>query len=311
MRKVIYPIMVLLLATVLGACGNTKKESTVKQEKIYATKVTKISNNEYGDWVVEGTTSAPNNAKIMVTSSDTEEINFGEDATDSASDGWTTVHQGKFKVIISGINVHYEETYSVGTTAKAYIFAIDNYNKKWDYINKIPKRVLTTMQNKITPTKLTYNQEIVDYLNDIKSSSSESDDTLVDESSATSESSDNTATTYDATEGENNAQTHTYGEFVKSDDWLGKSYHISKAKVLQADEDEDGTTLLVYTDDDPSHLFMVLYEDKTDAVEDDYVDIEGVFLKRQTYDTQIGGSNTVPALVTQKMTVTGSDTEEY
>ena len=108
---------------------------------------------------------------------------------------------------------------------------------------------------------------------------------------------------------ENNAEKYTYGDFAKSDDWVGKSYHVSKAEVLQADEKDGQTVLLVYTDDDPDHTFMVAYDGKTPAVEDDYVDIQGVFSKRQSYDTKIGGSNTVPSLVASKITVTGKDSD--
>ncbi|WP_187330259.1 carboxypeptidase-like regulatory domain-containing protein, partial [Lactiplantibacillus plantarum] len=130
-----------------------------------------------------------------------------------------------------------------------------------------------------------------------------------DSSSSSSDSSSDASDSYNATEGENNAEKYTYGDFAKSDDWVGKSYHISKAEVLQADEKDGQTVLLVYTDDDPDHTFMVAYDGKTPAVEDDYVDIQGIFSKRQSYDTKIGGSNTVPSLVASKITVTGKDSD--
>ncbi|KLD58600.1 hypothetical protein WP50_25070, partial [Lactiplantibacillus plantarum] len=56
-------------------------------------------------------------------------------------------------------------------------------------------------------------------------------------------------------------------------------------------------------DDDPDHTFMVAYDGKTPAVEDDYVDIQGVFSKRQSYDTKIGGSNTVPSLASELLSL--------
>lgn len=144
-----------------------------------------------------------------------------------------------------------------------------------------------------------------------KNSSTASSETSNSEKSESTDKDDDTgsASSYNATEGENNAEKYTYGDFVKSDDWAGKSYHISKAEVLQADEDDGKTTLLVYTDDDSDHLYMIAYDGKTDAVEDDYVDVQGVFTKRQSYDTKIGGSNTVPALVAKKITVVGKDSD--
>lgn len=91
------------------------------------------------------------------------------------------------------------------------------------------------------------------------------------------------------------AKTYRYGELVKSNDHAGEPYVI-KAQVLQAQEDSGYTTLLVYTNDDPDELYAVYYDGKTSAIEDDYVYIKGLLGKLYSYDTQIGGSNTVPTI---------------
>lgn len=111
---------------------------------------------------------------------------------------------------------------------------------------------------------------------------------------------------YDSTEAANN--TATYGELIKSDDHAGESYNIDNGEVLQADESDGATTLLVYTSD-YDDIIKVYYADTTKAVEDDYVNVKGVLGKREDYDTQSGGTNTVPTIVAQSITVTGSDTE--
>ncbi|MCH5462746.1 zinc ribbon domain-containing protein [Lactobacillus sp. LC28-10] len=108
---------------------------------------------------------------------------------------------------------------------------------------------------------------------------------------------------YDATEAAEN--TYSYGELLKSDDYNGESYNITNAQVLQASEDDGATTLLVYTDEYADDIFKVYYPDTTDAVEDDYVTIKGVLGSREDYDTQSGGSNTVPTIVAQDVSVTG------
>jgi len=115
------------------------------------------------------------------------------------------------------------------------------------------------------------------------------------------------ASDYDATEAAGNKL--SYGELLKSDDYNGQSYDITNAEVLQANESDGATTLLVYTDDYSNDLFMIYYPDTTDAVKDDYVTINGVLGDREDYDTQAGGSNTVPTLVAQKISVTGHDSE--
>ncbi|MFC6275647.1 zinc-ribbon domain-containing protein [Levilactobacillus tangyuanensis] len=110
-----------------------------------------------------------------------------------------------------------------------------------------------------------------------------------------------------AEKGETNANQIRYGELIKSNDYYGKPYSISKGEVLQASESKGVTTLLVYIDDDTDQLFEVAVRGKTKAIEDDYVSINGVLDKMTDYDTQSGGSNTVPVIFAKKATVVGHD----
>ena len=50
---------------------------------------------------------------------------------------------------------------------------------------------------------------------------------------------------------------------------------------------------------------MILYNGKTPAVEDDYIDVQGILSTREEYKTNIGGSNKVPSLIAKNITVTG------
>ncbi len=109
--------------------------------------------------------------------------------------------------------------------------------------------------------------------------------------------------------GESNAQNIQYGELIKSNHYYAKPYSISKGEVLQASESKGMTNMLVYINDDTDQLFEVIIRGKTKAIEDDYVAINGVLDKIYNYDTQSGGSNTVPTIVADKVTVLGADTE--
>ncbi|EUJ53829.1 hypothetical protein [Listeria fleischmannii] len=98
-----------------------------------------------------------------------------------------------------------------------------------------------------------------------------------------------------------NEKSLRYGDLIKSDEYDGEPYHITKGKVFQADESSDGTTLLVYLtdtgDDVWDDLILVKYQiGETDAIEDDYVEVFGSLEERTTYETKIGGENTVPTL---------------
>lgn len=302
MKKIISIFSVLIFSVVLAACSNGETTKNVEQKKVYKTKIEKIS-QDHGDWIVSGKTTAPNNTKIIVMPVDSENMYFGENlGTTDDSMGFSKVHQGKFKVFISGIFMRKGDDYTVGETVKVFIGAISNY-KTSHVESSLPKKVVSDLQNKLPEVKLTYNQAQVNYLNNVGNDSSDDNESSSDSTEASS--SESESSVYDSAEGESNAQNYGYGDFIKSDKWVGQSFHISKAQVLQANEEENGTMLLVYTDDDPSNLYMVLSKETTDAVKDDFVDVQGIFSKRETYETNIGGKNTTPVLIANKITVTG------
>lgn len=166
-----------------------------------------------------------------------------------------------------------------------------------------------------TGTATAYNNSSSDSSSDDETDDSDYDDSDYTDDSSDSEESEDTgdfdnepvagisSSDYDATEAASN--TYSYGELLKSDDYKGESYNITNAQVLQASEDGGATKLLVYTDDYAQEIFTVYYPDTTEAVKDDYVTIKGVLGSREDYDTQSGGSNTVPSIVAQDVSVTG------
>jgi len=289
---------------VLASCGNNSKSLKAKTANITKSSVGSGIVNQH-DWKLSGTTDAPDGSKVIVYSNDSN-----TNIATSQNENWAKVKNGKFTAYVDPITVISDGSNNNYTTSKKYTIhtaALSNYSKKKTVsLSKRASKLVKKSAKTYTITLSSAQAAYYNSLNDDSDSSKKSSDST---SSNSSDSSSDTSDSYNATEGENNAEKYTYGDFVKSDDWVGKSYHISKAEVLQADEKDGQTVLLVYTDDDPDHTFMVAYDGKTPAVEDDYVDIQGVFSKRQSYDTKIGGSNTVPSLVASKITVTGKDSD--
>ncbi|MHA3850848.1 hypothetical protein ACX1CG_04565 [Lactiplantibacillus plantarum] len=304
MKKGLTFLVVVLSLPVLASCGNDTKSLTASSANIVKSSATSDSVNQQ-NWKLSGTTKAPNGSKIIIYS-DYSSINIAE----SKNVGWAKVKNGKFTAYVDPLTVIVDGSENKYTTSKKYkihIAALSNYSKK--KTTSLSKAAAKAVKKSAKTYTITLSSSQAAYYNSLGDDSSSSKNSSSSNSSSSSDSSSDTSDSYNATEGENNAEKYTYGDFVKSDDWVGKSYHISKAEVLQADEKDGQTVLLVYTDDDPDHTFMVAYDGKTPAVEDDYVDIQGVFSKRQSYDTKIGGSNTVPSLVASKITVTGKDSD--
>ncbi|MGP0696628.1 hypothetical protein [Listeria monocytogenes] len=97
-----------------------------------------------------------------------------------------------------------------------------------------------------------------------------------------------------------NEKKYSYGTLIKKSN-LYVPYHITKGQVMQAQEDDLGeTTLLVYIKDTGygvwDDLVMIKLDKTTEAVKDDFVEVWGEIQGTETYDTQIGGSNTVPSM---------------
>lgn len=102
----------------------------------------------------------------------------------------------------------------------------------------------------------------------------------------------------------------SYGMLIKAQDrYAGEPYHITKGHVMQAMEQDGETTLLVqitnkgygFWDD----IVYINYPNITDAVDDDFVEIWGTLGEKMDYDTQIGGSNSVPSMKADSIKVTG------
>lgn len=98
-----------------------------------------------------------------------------------------------------------------------------------------------------------------------------------------------------------NEKSISYGMLNKSrEGYVGERYHISKGQVLQAEEIDGETNLLVnikqdgygYWDD----LVHVRLFGTTDAVENDIIEVYAILNEKLDYSTQIGGTNSVPSM---------------
>lgn len=144
----------------------------------------------------------------------------------------------------------------------------------------------------------------------VSSKESSSSEKSSEESSETS-SSDSTDTTskidkqYNDETATQNSSNYSYGELVKSSKHAGESFKLTNATVLQAQEDDETTYLLVYINNDSNELYSVNLNGTTPAVEDDIVTVQGLLGQLDNYDTKSGGSNTVPSITASKVDVTG------
>ncbi|MFC6275301.1 Ltp family lipoprotein [Levilactobacillus tangyuanensis] len=200
--------IIVLLILPLSACGVDAHATKVDGHAIYAVNVQATKATDNGDWTVHGTTKAPNNAKIIVTSADEDDDFFGELGGEATNDlaSWATVHDGKFSVNVDPINVAYRAKYQAGDKCRIQIFAITDYHKPWTD-STIAKNIATKAVDKFDSTTLSLTSSQAEYFNSLdsnknddkkhkdKSSSNKADSSDNDESDAESESTSNDETT--------------------------------------------------------------------------------------------------------------------
>ncbi|MFT8609960.1 MAG: hypothetical protein ABF690_10100 [Liquorilactobacillus nagelii] len=191
-----------ILATMflLTACGGSKSSdnSSVQtgNHKLYSVKVNKVAENDTHDWVLSGTSKAPNGTKIIVTPSNPESLDYGEVGAESkARASWAKVEDGKFTVLVDPVEI-IDGKETQGQKVKASVFAISKYNKPWTHA-QISKKIVSTARKNFQPKTLTVSSGQAHYYASLdKDSSSSSSSTSSKPSSSSSSSSENSSQPY-------------------------------------------------------------------------------------------------------------------
>lgn len=160
-------VPILLSAMLLTGCGN-KYITKVGNKEIYKTNVEKISHNDTGDWVLSGTSDAPDNSKILVTNYDKESMDYGSNSSESAKSpaSFAIVQDGKFKVSVDPVGLTDSNDQKAGKKTKLLIFAVANYNKKWESVT-IPKNIVNKARESQKPETVSISKSQEKYIKDL------------------------------------------------------------------------------------------------------------------------------------------------
>lgn len=194
----------LLTATILGmialaGCSanqratapNTANSSIAREtstKTIYKTKITSQSYDNSCDWLVSGTTDAPDNSKIYVIPSDNH--NYSEAENQASSDGagtWAKVNDGKFKAHINGVTL-IDDNAKPNDKINVRVFALPKYKKSM--YSELSKGILTKAR-KLNTVSLTISANQIKYLDSL-----DDDDNNNSKSSNSSSSSSSNAADY-------------------------------------------------------------------------------------------------------------------
>lgn len=162
------PLVPILLSTMLlTGCGN-KHAAKVSNRKIYKTNIEKVSHSDTGNWILSGTTDAPDDSKILVTTYDKESMDYGSNGSESTKSpaSFAIVQDGKFKVSVDPIGLTDSNDQKAGKKTKLLIFAVANYNKKWESAI-IPKNIVNKARESQKPETVSISKSQEEYIKDL------------------------------------------------------------------------------------------------------------------------------------------------
>lgn len=181
----------LLGGMLLGGCGKQTQATPTRKvnhnyvakthkNKIYSVDIKDVQEDDMHDWVVKGDTKAPNGAKIIITASNPNNRNYGDNNSESkALASWPKVDDKKAVALTDPIGLSDATTEKEGQKIKVLVFAVTNYASDWDSI-EIPKRIVNKAKDNIKPYTLIVTKGQEKYsasLNDDNSNSSSSNNT--------------------------------------------------------------------------------------------------------------------------------------
>ena len=114
MKKIVTLLATCTLIILLAGCGN---KITSKNNDIYKVDVTKVTSDD-GDWIIEGTTKAPDGSRIIATSP--SDMATGENTATTEDDSSVKVEDGKFTTYIDPIDVMDTDNAKKGKKAKRH-----------------------------------------------------------------------------------------------------------------------------------------------------------------------------------------------
>ena len=189
MKKILAMCGTFLLGGILlGGCGKQTQATPARKvnhnyvakthkNKIYSVNVKGVQEDDMHDWVVKGNTKAPNDAKIIIIASNPNNINYGDNNSESkALASWPKVDDKKVVALADPIGLSDATIEKEGQKVKVLVFAVTNYASNWDSI-EIPKRIVSKAKENIKPYTLTITKGQEKYaasLNDDSSNSSSS-----------------------------------------------------------------------------------------------------------------------------------------
>jgi hypothetical protein len=298
-------LFILFSSLFFTACSSGKVKSG--NQTIYSTKITKIKATSDGDWIVSGSTSAPDGTKIIAVSATSS---YKENAS-ATSDPykWPKAKNGKFKMHVDAITAVDGTAYKKGKKVKVDIMGLSNYKKNNN--SEVPSKIIKDFKKSFEAYTLTLTAKQVSYINslddDSDSSSDDSsyDDSTVDDNSSSSDSYESDVNDYSdsssASSSSMDYQSVTFDQLARTpDNYEAKGVKV-QGQVMQVQNSKKSTVVLLWMNDDSDSLVMIeigksYLPANGNILEDDEITVNGLGSGTQKYETTNGDENEVPLI---------------
>lgn len=256
----------LLTAALLAGCSNGTSKNPENTSNIYKAKITNVSQDDNGDWVIKGVSGAPDGSKVLISNYNEDSLNYRENGSESLSRAsFSKVKNKKFQCLVSPIMICDSDQEKEGQKIKVLSFAITNYHKKWT-TSEIPLRAINTAKKHIKSQTLTISKSQEDYYNSLDSKANQSNQSK--NNAETSKPDNNTSEivpTSDYPDISTTFDTSNMSQY--SDDNLFKSVTLQNFYVKDIGSDKlDNYHLLLSPSENSQQLFLIVTDKLKDKV---------------------------------------------
>lgn len=220
---------IMMLLTACGEDDSSTKAVTHHTQNIYNVKISKVKSDD-GDFVVSGTTKAPDGSKILAQGETDKDQNKAE-ADDDVD--YCKVKDHKFTARLTADNLT-EKDIKQDLKIKVKICAVKKYDVDYDDY-KITKKVRTALKSKVKTTVLTVDDKIATYY---KKDDSSSDDNDSNDSDSSDEDSDSDSDEDDLSDEDTNDDSDSEDD-VDDSDVDDTDDDIDDSDLDTDDEEED------------------------------------------------------------------------
>lgn len=309
MGKKLIGLGILAVAFLLTSCGESKSNASsgvkVGNQSLYSTKIGKVTEDSNNNWVLSGTSKAPNGAKIIVTPANTESLDYKQVSAESKSlASWAKVENGKFTVLVDPVEL-IDGDESQGQTIKTIVFAISNYNKAWTK-SQISGKIASTAKKNFNTKVLTVSSKQASYYSSLGKDSSSSS-TSSESSSSSSSSATNDLSSYNTG--------ITYDQLARTPKQYKGQKVTFTGEVVQVLEDGGYTGLRLAVNGNTDNIILVDMKNKvlngSRVLENDLVTVYGESYGLTSYKSTQGEKITIPGMLGSQLKDQGTAPDNY